>query len=266
MMKKLLREILAITEKELKLHLRFKFGFFISSFVHPVLAIVPIIIIYYGFLHYSGAESFAEITLSNYINFLLLGALAHSFFSYGTNSFTSKFLNEKFWKTIETLFMSPISRFSIIFVFVLAEFIRLLPTLFIFSLISAVFILPSFINFVIILVALILVFVICLSVGLIAGSLSLGNENFIQPFAYFFSAWNLASCFIYPIGIIPEIFRPIILVNPVYQGLTIMRNLWIYGTFDVVAFIYILGFAVIMPMVAVIIYRFSWKRLGIQGY
>jgi len=46
----------------------------------------------------------------------------------------------------------------------------------------------------------------------------LANENFTPLFGYIIVAWTIFSCFFYPIGIIPEIIRPIAFFNPIYQG------------------------------------------------
>ncbi|MFH1544985.1 MAG: hypothetical protein ABIE23_02760, partial [archaeon] len=83
-MNKLILDTYAITVKELKLAIRFKAGYFLSNLVNPVLGMVPLLLIYYGFFHYSGAESFAGINALNYINFLLFGVLALAFFNIGT--------------------------------------------------------------------------------------------------------------------------------------------------------------------------------------
>ncbi|MFH1545363.1 MAG: ABC transporter permease, partial [archaeon] len=219
-----------------------------------------------GFFHYSGAESFAGINIYNYINFLLFGILVLAFFNIGTNIFTWKFREEKYWKTIEAIFIAPINYLSIIIGTGISEFIRLIPTMLLFLCMASFFIMPSVTAFILSITMLLMVFLISLSAGLIRGSVTLGSENYDAVFSYLFAAWTLLSCFIYPIGIIPAEFRLFILVNPVYQGVNFIRDMWINGIIHWDGFLYVLGFALLMPAVSVIIFKFAWKRLGIHGY
>lgn len=265
-MNKLISDTYAITVKELKLAIRFKAGYFLFNLVNPVLSMIPLLLIYYGFFHYSGAESFAEVNAFNYINFLLFGILALAFFNVGTTVFQRRLMEEKYWKTIEAIFIAPINYLSIIVGTGLSELIRLIPTMLLFLFMASFFIMPSPLTFILTIITLLLVFLTCLGAGLIRGSIGLGSENYDAIFSYLFAGWILISCFIYPIGIIPSEFRFIILANPVYQGLYFIRDIWINGIIHWHGFLYVLGFALLMPAVAVIIFKFAWRRLGVHGY
>lgn len=259
-------EITAITKKEFKLNIRFKTAYLLNVFVNPVLSIIPLFIIYYGFLHYSGANEFGGVNLDNYIAFLVFGIIAQAFFFQGINAFSAKFKEEKYWQTIESLFIAPINYFSLIIGVGINVALNLIPLLFIFILIASIFSSAGIIEISLIILTMFLLLLFSLGVGLIYGALNLFSENFDPIFRYIFAAWTLASCFAYPIDIIPEIFRPIILLNPVYHAVNITRNLWINHFFGIEAFIYLLIFAVIMPLISVILFKAAWKRMEIQGY
>lgn len=261
-----LSEIIAITKKEFKLSIRFKTAYLLNTFVNPVLSIIPLFIIYYGFLHYGGAEGFAGIDLSNYIAFLIFGIIAQSFFYNGINAFAVKFRDEKYWQTIESLFAAPINYLSLIIGVGVNVALNLFPLLLIFILIASLFSIASIIEIGLIVLMMVILLGFCLGIGLIYGALTLFSENFDPLFRYFFAGWTLLSCFAYPITIIPEIFRPIILINPVYQAVNFTRELWINSFFDFSAFLYVLAFAVIMPILSVFIFKIAWKRMEIQGY
>ncbi|MEW6295833.1 MAG: ABC transporter permease [Candidatus Diapherotrites archaeon] len=265
-MKKFVLEVFAIMVKELRLAIRFKLGYFLSNLVNPVIGMIPVFLIYYGFLHYSGAQNFADIGLNNYINFLVFGILAHAFFAVGVTTFSARFKEEKYWKTIEAIFVAPINYVSIIIGAGLSELLRLTPTMFLFLGIASIFISPTLITFVLVIIILLLMFLLCLSVGLINGSIGLSNENYDPLFNYFFAGWSLISCFIYPIGIVPKEFQFIILVNPVYHAVNFIRVAWINNVLLWDSLIYLIGFALIMPIIAVTVFKFAWKRLGVHGY
>ena len=263
---KIQKEIEAITRKELLLYLRFKLSYFFIAFVNPLLELIPFGIIYYGFLTYSGATSFAGIDKANYLVFLIFGVLAHAFFNTGLHIFSAKFTEEKYWKTLEAIFIAPINYLSLIIGVGLSEIIRLAPTILLFFAIASFFFFPNIEIIIISLLSIFLIFLLCLSVGLIYGSIVVGNENFRPALSYLFTGWSLASCFFYPIGIIPEMFRPIILANPVYHGVNIMRNAWMHLPIDYFSLAYLAITALVLPIIAVYIFRFCWKRLYITGY
>jgi ABC-type polysaccharide/polyol phosphate export permease len=265
-LKKFLKDVLAITEKELKLDLRFKKSYFLTSVINPLLGLIPFILIYFGFLTYSGAVSFAGINKGNYLNFLILGMLAFLFFNTGLNVFKNKFTNEKYWKTMEAIFLTPVKHVSIVIGVGLSEFIRMIPALIIFLGIASIFIPPSFLAIFFVLIALILMFLVTLGIGLIHGSLVITNEDYAPFFGYFINGWSLISCFFYPIGIIPPEFRGIVLINPVYQGLNFIRKAWMENLFLWDAMFYVLIFAAITPIIGGFLFRYLWKSKGISGY
>ncbi len=265
-MNEFFHEITAITKKEFKLNIRFKTAYLLNTFVSPVLSIIPLIIIYYGFLHYTDATDFGGINLSNYIAFLSFGIAAQAFFHTGTNVFAVRFREEKYWRTIEALFIAPINYISLIIGVGINVALKLLPLLLIFILIASAFTVPSITQVLFVIIILLLLLLFCLGIGLIYGALTLFSENFDPFFRYFFAMWVLLSCFAYPITIIPESFRTIILFNPVYHAVNFARELWINNFFDLGAFLYVLGFAIIMPVISVYIFKMAWKRMEVQGY
>ncbi len=261
-----LNEIIAITKKEFKLSIRFKTAYLLNTFVNPVLSIIPLFIIYYGFLHYGGAEGLGGIDLSNYVSFLVFGIIAQAFFYNGVNAFSDKFKEEKYWKTIESLFIAPINYLSLIIGVGINIALKLIPLLFIFIFIVSLFHFGSIIEIILVILIMLVMLVFCLGIGLIFGSLTLFSENFDPVFRYFFAGWILLSCFAYPIEVIPESIRFIVELNPVYAAVTFTRTLWINQIVLWNNFLYVSAFALIFPLIAVYIFKIAWKRMEIQGY
>lgn len=265
-MREQLNEIIAITKKEFKLSIRFKTAYLLNTFVNPILSLIPLFIIYYGFLHYSGAEEFGGINLDNYVSFLVFGIVAQAFFYNGINVFATKFREEKYWKTIESLFIAPINYLSLIIGVGINIALNLMPLLLIFILIASSVSASSIINAFVISLMMLLLLLFCLGIGLVFGALTLFSENFDPVFRYFFAGWTLLSCFAYPIDIIPEILKPVILLNPVYHAVNFSRDLWISNFMNLSSFLYVWLFALITPVIAVLIFKAAWKRMEVQGY
>ena len=261
-----LEEIIAITKKEFKLSIRFKTAYLLNTFINPILSIIPLFLIYYGFLHYGGGEGFGGITLDNYVAFLIFGIIGQSFFYNGINAFAVKFREEKFWRTIESLFIAPINYISLIIGVGINVVLKLIPLLFIFILIASLFSSASLIEILLIILMMLVMLLFCLGVGLIFGALTLFSENFDPPFRYFFALWTLLSCFAYPIHIIPNFLKPLVVFNPIYQAVNFSRDLWINHYFGLSSLLYVSLFALLMPIVAVIVFKIAWKRMEVQGY
>lgn len=263
---KRLTEIFAVAEKELMLSLRYKLSFFLTALINPILGVIPFFLIYYGFLHFTGTTEFAGLNRGNYIVFLLLGMLVYTFFNDGFNVFSSKFLNEKYWKTIEAVFISPISYLSIVIGVGVSELIRLIPTLLVFVLVASFFAVPNPVSLLFAIAMLVMIFLFCCSIGLIHGAAALSNENFLPIFGYLFMALSLLSCFFYPIGLIPDVLKPLVLINPLYQGATFVRDAWLLGEISIVSFGYVFAFMIVGLILSVRVFTKVWKTLGVEGY
>jgi len=274
-MSNLLRESFAIAKKEIKLALRFKFPFFSSSLIGPMIRIMPFLLVYWGFFSFTPEGSIGGVvTAENFIVFLILGMLADVFFYMGWSAFHKKFMMEKFWQTIEATLLAPIYRLSLIFGIGMSEFVSLFPSLVLFLAVSFVFFPISLINLGVVLVVLLMLFSISLSIGLIVGCAALFNENFMPIFEYIRIAFVFFSCFYYPItvlripwlGIYGEILPTIAFINPIYQANFLIKNIWLQGVIPFESLSYVLFFAIVSPIAAVYIFRRLFKALSIQGY
>lgn len=263
---------MAVTEKELSLAFRFKIYPIVNSFINPIAKIIPVLLIYYGFLHFSSAGSFGGITKENYILVLSTGMFLFTIYNAGITGFSPRFGMEKYWKTIDALLISPISSIELIIGVGLADLVINTPAISLFLATGFLAVSIDFFTLLLILVVVFLVYLICLSAGLAYGSVVLSREGYTAIISYLFMGWNFLSCFVYPITIMPEDFlgflnlKLIAFYNPVYQGLSFVNQLWSQGTFDAFAFSYVLLFAIITPFIAGYIFKRSWKKLGIEGY
>ena len=204
----------------------------------------------------------------------MLGITADIFFFLGYQTFSNKFRAEKYWQTMEIILLAPINRLSIITGVGLADLISVVPSLIMFLGLAYFFYPIQLTLFFVILIVLLMLFLLCLSIGLITGCATLFNENYGPLFDYARIALVLFSCFYYPrevlrieqLGFIGEILPTIAWFNPIYQANHAIRSIWFEGIVPLDSMLYLTFFAVVSPLAAVYIFKKLWKILGIQGY
>jgi ABC-2 type transport system permease protein len=257
--------VLAITKRQIILNLRFKWGYFMNTFIFPLKGLISFMLIYLGFF-YSGATNIGGITKETYIVFLLLGMVFMTIFGTGWGMISGSFMQEKYWQTIQGVLTSPAKKIEIIFGYGIAGLINILPFLMI-SLVSCYIIMPiSLTNFIYIIILLLLMYLAISGIGFIQAALILSNEDLSALILPAFWAWAFISCFYYPITSLPKFIHPIVRLNPIYQANFVIKHLWIYNTFNIKSFFYLSLLSLISLSAGIYIFNKVWKKIGIQGY
>ncbi len=266
-LKLIVSQILAVAQKEIKLNFRFKYNYFLELLLRPIRLLALFFIVYSGFF-YRGSAGIGDITKENYIIFLALGALMNFYFLMGFDMVSLKFRQEKFWRTIQAIFISPVNKLSLIFGIGLSELVRLV-------FISVILILPIYVlipvsgaKFLLIILVIMLIYFGIIGISFIEGAFWLTNENYVFIFKYFFWGWGFISCFYYPIEALPEFIHPLVLANPVYHALLIIRNLWTEGYVQNIGYHLgiVLGFVVISLSLGSYIFSSVTEKREITGY
>ena len=275
---KILFDSLAIAEKELKLNFRYKWAFFISNLLNPLLRAGPFLLVYYGFFAIAGdSVSIGGVSSLSFVVFLLLGMLVDIFLHSGLTVFSDNFLREKFWQTIQGFLLAPTHKLSLVIGVGISQLVAIFPTMLFFLLITFIWQPVSPLVLVFCLLVLAGAFLIALGAGLLLGSAALFNENFVPIFGYLRVIWVFFSCFYYSIDVLKFSVWGVLIdlrllaeLNPIYQAVAIIRATWVYG-FDYAfqlwpQFAYFAAFVIIVPLVSVFIFRKLFKRFDIEGY
>lgn len=263
-----LSQIIALTEKNIKLELRYKFGLIFRYITYFVSIITPIIILgnIFELRPNLGAWTSQNYYLYQFIayNIMLLSGI--------TNIFPSQFRMEKYWKTLPALIIGPFSRFNLLFGVFLSQLI-LISIPFIFFFILGCIIFPISISSIIfIIIIFFLIALIFSGIGLILGIFAISNENvwtFLQ-FSLLFIFWF--SCITYPFEIFPNFIQDIIILNPLYYIFDLLRLTWIQdiGFMIIISnplhFTFLICTAIILPIIGVFLFNFVYKKYGITGY
>lgn len=262
----------ALIERNILFEMRFKLVLF-TSFLNPFIQILMPLIIFGAIFSISEDFSFGYWTGENYLLFLLI-AFCAQFLRRFVENFRQIFFREKFWKTLQALMVAPINRYVLLFGILISEMI-LISIPFLFFLILALIIFPiSFLNLLIVLVLFFCLSIFFGSLGLIVAVLVVTKEGIYRIFKIGLTFLFWLSCISYPLQIFPEIIQNVILLNPLYYFIDLIRIVWMMGidynlavSFLSPLHIFIVAiFTILLPILSVVLFNVFYKKFGITGY
>ena len=261
-------QILAITEKDIKLRLRFKYKL-IFSFISPIISIILPLIIMGKFFEFN--DNFGPWDSNNYIVYIFL---AYNIMQLQKiiNRYQLQFSQEKFWQTLPGLLIAPFNTYYLLIGIFLSYLILISIPLIIFFIICFVFFPISFFTVLSIIFITLLIALIFSGLGLILGIFAISNENVSPILGFGLGLIFMASCLSFPFEIFPLFIQNIINLNPLYHIFHFYRLVWIEDNIifsissHLVSFLVLIGSAIILPYIGVIIFNKIYKKYGIVGY
>ncbi|MHA1251363.1 MAG: ABC transporter permease [Candidatus Helarchaeota archaeon] len=260
--------LIAFTEKELKKNWRYKYYFLMRIIADPILSMIPFLLIYSGLFYSETLTSLGDITQSNYLSWLFLGSLFHSFAFQGFIAFENRFLTEKFWMTIEGSLLAPISKYYILFGIIVEISIESSISFLILTIFSYIFYPTNFFNIILIFIILFLTLLGTAGIGLIEGAFIISNEDYRFFFKYLYFILIFFSCYTIPYVIFPSFLQPLVIINPLYHSVSLIRSIWFNTvSFDnIISLINLLVFTTLSLLFSVMIFNKIWKKFGLKGY
>ncbi len=267
-----IKQINALVERNIYLEVRFKTLIFTRYFTPFIQILMPLIIFNVIFTIRDDYQ-FGYWTGLNFVLFLFI-AFCVQFLRKIVSNFSDLFNREKYWKTLQALMVAPVNRYVLLFGFLISEIILL-------SIPFIVFFIIAYILFPISIFYLFLVILSFLSITLLFGCLGLILGMLIITKEGIYSLFNLGltflfwlSCMSYPLQVFPEIIQPIILLNPIYYFIDLIRIFWLMGldfnlaiTFlTPIHIIVVVGFTIILPIFSVYLFNTFYDKFGISGY
>ena len=267
-----IKQIKALVERNLYLEFRFKLLIFVRYFTPFIQILMPLIIFNVIFTIRDDYQ-FGYWTGLNFVLFLFI-AFCVQFLRRIVLNFSDFFNREKYWKTLQALMVAPINRYVLLFGFLIGEIILIsIPFIFFFIIAYILFPINIFYLFLVILSFLALAILFgCL--GLILGILIITKEGIYSIFNLGLTLLFWLSCMSYPLQIFPEFIQPIILLNPIYYFIDIIRIFWLMGldynlaiTFlTPIHIIIVVGGTIILPIISVYFFNTFYDKFGISGY
>ncbi|MFX1463279.1 MAG: ABC transporter permease [Promethearchaeota archaeon] len=266
--KKNLTQIFALTERNIKLKLRFKFSLIISYFLPIISILMPIIILSKFF---SLNNQFGPWTTTNYLIYQFIAYKIYSIKGI-TSEFPHQIREEKFWKTLPALIIGPFNRYNIL-LGIFTSHILLISIPFITFFILCFLIAPiSFITLISIIGIYIIITLIFSGIGLVFGIFSASNENMWKFLEFGFGLLFWLSCITYPYELFPGFIQNLINLNPLYYLFDILRWTWIDNNpiLTVATYPYhftiLIACGVIVPPIGIYIFDKIYNVYGIMGY
>lgn len=267
-MRRIFSKTYAISEKNIKMQLRFKYSL-IVGYITPILSILMPFFIFGKLFENSididpwNAHNAPIFILISY-NILLMRRMVVNI--------PSRLNEEKFWKTITALIVAPFNRFYLLIGYFISEFFIMVFPFVIISVILFIFWPISIMTALIIILMYISIALIFCGISLIVGAFALTNENIWGILRFSISFIFIVSCVSYPFQMYPGIAQEVIKYNPIYYIIDILRLTWIENsiidTITLHPFHFIVYFSsiFIFPIVGVYLFNYIFKKLGIQGY
>ena len=263
-----LSQICAVTEKNIKMSMRFKLNL-IFSYFYPLLGIIMPMIILKQFL--SNNISFAPWNETNYFVFIFV-AYNIGLMTKLIDSFHSEFILEKYWRTIEALMIAPFRTYNLLFGIVFSTTITIIIPFSIFLILCYIYYPISIITLLFVIFIYLSIALVFSGIGLFLGSLAISKENYLNIFKFFTMLLIWGSCILFPYQLFPAPLQQIINLNPLYYIFDFLRLTWIED--DVILsiqshwfnFMILIILCIITPILSVYIFNFIFKKYGIVGY
>ncbi len=261
-------QILAITEKNTKLNLRYKFKIIVIYLMPIFTVLMPLIILSKLF------ELDASFGLWTEYNFLVFIFIAYTInlFRVLITEFPAQLNMEKFWKTLSALIIAPFNRFNLLFGIFLSNLILIIvPFCFLF-IISYIIFPISILTLFFILIIYFIIALIFSGIGLIIGVFTIVNENIWKILRFLLEIIFWTSCLTYPFEIFPSPLQGLIRLNPLYYVFDFLRMAWVLDTPLIAILTYPIHFcfliltAILIPFLSVVLFDKIYKKYGIVGY
>jgi ABC-type polysaccharide/polyol phosphate export permease len=261
-------QIASITEKNIKLHLRFKFQIVIA-YISPIITILMPLIIFGQFFEFREnlgpwtAENYLVFQFIAYNLFLLRGILTE---------YPNQIRNEKFWKTLPGLIIAPLNRYNLLFGVFFSHLLLISAPFIAFTVMCYIYSPISFLTLLFVISMCFLITLIFSGIGLIFGVFAISNENVWRLLTFMINIVFWLSCITYPFELFPGIIQNIINLNPLYYIFDFLRIIWIQDNVILTINIYYLNFLILMICTVVLCiigvktFNFIYKKYGIVGY
>lgn len=261
-------QIVALTEKNIELTLRFKFSLIILYLTPLAIILMPLFVLN-NFLELK--PRIGSWTIDTYIIFQFI---AYNIFLLSgiIQKYPRNIYMEKFWNTFTALIIAPLNRFNILLGVFFSHLILMCIPFTIFFILCYILYPISILTLVFIIVIYLLITLIFCGIGLILAIFAVSNENIWKILDFFIVIIFWLSCITYPFEFFPEFLQKVINLNPIYYIIDILRLVWIENNIiisissHIFHFIILIVSVIIFPSIGVYLFKIIYKKYGIVGY
>lgn len=262
-------QILAITEKNIKLTLRYKLTL-VFSFIVPIISILMPIIILNSFFNLDENINFGPWNKENFYIFQIT-AYNITLLTKIVVEIPNHLRLEKFWQTLPGLIIAPFNRINLLLGIFLGHLVVISIPFVMFIIIGFIFFPISFYTLMFILFIYMLLALVFSGIGLLIGIFAISNENIWRLLSFGFIIILWFTCITYPFEMFPGIVKDFIRLNPLYYLIDFLRIAWLNDNVILtislypINFILIICLALFIPYLGVIIFNKVYRKFGIVG-
>ncbi len=258
-------------KKNIRIALRYPANIFIWGFL-PILWFTPFILMFNALAGANTSASFTEIAgFSDFIQFSIIGWFVYMWLDASIWSIGNNFRWEQFSGTLEPLFMTPVSRISILVGAALSDTVFIsIQTMILLALATLIFGVTYSLVAIVPTVLILLVMVIALYgfSFMIGGLIMVFKDpsvltNLVSQSTYTVSPVN------YPLKALPSQVRFVAYLLPTTIGIITVRQIAITGIFDITSFLLSLGslglLAIALWTLGLLSFRYAERWTKVRG-
>lgn len=262
-----IKTIKAYVVKDLKLSFRFRMSL-VNKFFAPILTMLSFMVTYSAIFFSTSTDDLGFVDRGNYVIYLLTGFLAYSVFrlAWGITSLRSEVGSY----TLFGIMLAPGSRAYILAGKAVRALVEILISVGGFGA-MLLFLRPNIYwsNLMVGIVAVAALFIIFICLDFIVTAIDLVNPGLAGVItSYVPKGFLLIGCAYFPVDVIPEIFRPLVYINPLYHAVNLFRSGFMTADLRfgmVTPLIYLLVLAAIMPIISIYIFELVFKKWHVRG-
>jgi ABC-type polysaccharide/polyol phosphate export permease len=188
-------------------------------------------------------------------------------------AFGKNLLREKYWKTLPSLFISPVNINNLLVSKIVSELIIFIIPLTIILILCFIIAEASVISIIFVLLIYVLAALFMGSIGLAIGSFRMSIEGGYRFFFLIINIFLIFSCYKYPREFFPDYLQFFIIWNPFYYYWDLIRVILVLGFENVIFnlsyvihFMVVISFSIMGPIFSISFFNYIYKKYGLVGY
>ncbi|MFX1388573.1 MAG: ABC transporter permease [Promethearchaeota archaeon] len=270
--KRNLKQINALVERNIYIEARFKTGLFLAFF-RPFLQILMPLIVFGTIFTISEDYQLGYWESNTFLLFIII-AFCIQYLRQMITRYVYTFQHEKYWKTLQALMVAPLNYFNILIGFLISELVFISIPISFFLILGFILFPISFFQAILVIIMILVIAITFGCIGLIMGILVISREGLYKAIDIGLTFIIALSCISYPLQIFPEFLRIVIIINPLYYLFDLVRLVWLLGFDSALALNFITPTHIIivtlgvicLPIIAIYLFKTFYKKYGITGY
>ncbi len=261
-------QILAITEKNVKIQLRYKLNWFLGL-IFPIIGILlPLIIM--GQL-FTFTDNFGPWNRNNFVVYQFTTYQINLIYQMLTR-FQASISLEKGGNTLTAIFIAPFKRINLVIGIFFTHIVLILIPFMVFFVLCYLFYPISIVTIFFVFMVFFTMALFFSGIGLVFAAFVIAREKLIILLSLPLSIAIMFSCLTLPFSFFPDTYKFIASLNPFYYIYNIVRLVWIENNIIIsisshtLTFIIVFLLAILSPLIGLKLFNYVYDKYGIIVY